>query len=255
MANWNRLIGSSRDFQRRPDPRRVPPPVNSVAATPDVQNNPDGHSTIGIAVSWVAPTYYGKVPVDVWYQTADGGTNEWQYAGRTRSSPYLIRGNDLSLNQEYRVAVATVSPMEVTIGPENSPSDTVTLTEGSQQPPDVSGFTVVDYGDQLLFQWTPVDSDVYPYVMGYEIRHGSTGWSSATFVTKAGLRNTPWWPVPRPLAPGTTFYIKAVSYAEVYSASPGSATLSSADEASVDAAGAAPYFQEVTITGGRRVPR
>jgi len=247
---WNRLIGSSRDGQRVPDPRKVPPPVSNVGANESFHTLPDGTTLFGIDVTWIAPTYYGNVTVDVWYQLSGEGTAAWMYAGRTRRSPFKIQGADLTPGQTFVVAVCTVSAVEMTIGPDASPQATVTLAQGSLQPPDITGFTVIDYGPDLLFQWTPVNSDAYPYVMGYEIRAGATGWSSATFVAKAPLRNTPWWPVPRPLAPGTSFYLKAVSYAEVYSATPASASLAAEDATSVDAASTGTYYQEATIAAG-----
>lgn len=252
MSEWNRLIGSSRDFQRRPDPKKVPPKVTNVGVSVDYNVQRDGSTSTDLLVSWVPPTYYGMITCDIWYQVASNNdTGNWQFAGRSRRSPFRVVNEGILPGETYTVAVATVSPFEVTVGPENSAQKQVTLlSEAGPQPPDVAGFSVTDYGPYLLFEWTAVNSDTYPYVMGYEIRAGSTGWSSATFVGKAAPRNTPWFLVPRSKASGTSFYVKAVSFAERYSANPGTATLAAADATSVDAASPGVYYQEITIGAG-----
>ncbi len=250
-ARWNRLIGSSRDFQRVPDIRKAPPPVTSVSALEVLGHQPDGTADYGILVTWVDPTYYGVTAVDIWYQDSSAGTAEWMYAGRSKRSPFHVLPLGMVAGETYRIAVATVSALEATDGPDDSPQTTITLRGEDPKPPTVAGFAVADLGASLLFSWTPVSSDL-SFVMGYELRYGSTGWTSATAIGKVGPRNTPFWPVPRHLAPGTSFYLKAVSYAEVYSATVSTATLAAADETSVDAASPGTYYQEVDVTAGNQ---
>ena len=217
-----------------PNPRRAPPVAVSVSAMHETMFSADGTSYDGVRVTGIVPTI-PDVVYEVWAKPTDGGNESWQHIGSGRTLPLYVRDPKiLATVASVTIALVIASALGVSVGPEGSTQTTLTFTTGSL-PEDVTGLTAVVDTGQVLFAWTALDSAINPDVLGYEIRAGTTGWSSATFVgfVCPVLRN--WFLIPRSQATGTGFYIKARTRLGAYSATPGSATLSAVGAACADA--------------------
>lgn len=233
-----------------PNPQAAPGVAHSIALSESANVNPDGTVVHGVWLDGVVPTtpdtYY-----EAWVKITGDETDDWVHAGTTRSLPMLVQSPLFMKGGAYTVALVICSWLGRTVGPEGSTSATITLAGTGMLPSDVTGFSVTVENGQLLFSWTAVSSDLNPDVVGYEIRAGSTGWSSATVVGCFAPRCRPWALVPRSKAAGTSFYIKAQTRLGDYSSGVATATLSSASATCIDNDSTVGY-QEVTIVGGAR---
>lgn len=231
-----------------PNPRRAPPVAVSVSAQHETMFSPDGTSYDGLRVSGIVPTV-PDVVYEVWAKPTAGGHESWQHIGTGRTLPIYVRDPKvLATTASVTIALVIASALGVNVGPEGSTQATLTFGTGSL-PEDVTGFTAVIEGGQVLFKWTRIDADINPDVLGYEIRAGTTGWSSATLVGFVCPVLRDWFSVPRSKATGTAFYIKARTRLGAYSSAVGSATLSAAGATCIDNDSMVGY-QEVTIVGG-----
>jgi hypothetical protein len=200
-------------------------------------------------VSAETPTVPDVGEYAVHVQHTDANADDWWHAGNTRKLPFIVRDPRLVEGQSYRFTVVARSTLGSGIAPAAAPSATVTLNGNGLVPEDVTGFTAITDEGWILFAWTALGHDANADVVGYEIRAGATGWLSATFVAfKSGLGST-WIAVPRSRATGTSFYCKARTTTDVYSAAVASATLSAANATEADNTSPVGY-QDVTVLAG-----
>lgn len=240
-----------------PERRAIIPPVHSVTLTNEERYTVDGTRMCGVRVDAIPSTYFDGI-YEVWWRASSPNAQakeaEWQHIATGRTFP--IHVNDPAWWSQddglvVDIAVVTVTSFGNTIGPDGSPQASITMPvggEGEVLPPDVADFDAEIHQGNVYFSWTPVNPQVSD-VMKYEIRSGSTGWSSGSFVAAVGPRNRRRHPVPRPNAPGSTFMIKAVTYSEVYSKNEDTATLTAIEQQEADEVNTG-ACQEVTIPAG-----
>lgn len=233
-----------------PNPRRSAPLVHLVNVQQARGFRIDGSRGADLIVDAVVPTYYGVQHYEVYARIQGGITGDWVCLGKCRRFPmYVSHPIAQLIGETLDISVVLRSAFGPSQGPDGGTSTTITIARTGPTPADVTGFTAAPEAGGILFTWTPIDGTERPDVAGYEIRAGSTGWSSATLVGAIAPVNAPMLWVPRSQAPGTSFYIKAKTKTEIYSASPATATITSAQGDCLDNESMLGY-QEVTVTAG-----
>ena len=245
------MAGEGGITRRAPVPRRVPAQPHTVGLVEEERIQPDGTIHHGILVSAEFPTaLHGVYQFSIWVRHVGGAAEDWNEIVTTKHLPILIRDPRFAADTSWRVAVLGVSAEGRSVEPEGGVNAEITLDGKGRQPPDVSGFGAKIHHGSVLFDWTPLSAG-WTDVLGYEIRSGTTGWLSATHVIKVATANRRHTPVPRPVCPGSTFYIKALTRTEYYSENEGTTTLTAAEAAGVDAHSPVDP-QEVTVTAGSK---
>jgi predicted phage tail protein len=101
----------------------------------------------------------------------------WSFQGQTNAEHFSIQ-DDISDGQEYIIAVVSVDPYGRENSINTSPQATINVIGKMAPPADVSSFSVMKDGDDIVFNWSP-NPDVD--LSHYEIREGDT-WARGTIV-------------------------------------------------------------------------
>lgn len=148
------------------------------------------------------------------------------YVATDPAGPWLAYGYDTSLGHGFEidqgfqpgntvyVRVVGVNKMGVENPFSTAPTASIVAVGKLVPPSNVTGFSAIRYGAQLVFKWTAIaDIDAW----AYEIRYGTT-WNGGTVVVSGVTQNTYTWVAPES---GTyTFWIKAIDTQGIYSSAP-----------------------------------
>jgi predicted phage tail protein len=206
------------------NPGEFPPDVTNLSVKERVYINPDGSLTRAIDVSFNPPVSPIYAHADIWIKFHADAT--WPIT----PSVSVVKGGYFQVPGAYDVgtvldvAVSSASVFGIRKHPSLSPQVTITLANSTTVPADVTGFTVVRYGDNLAFSWTAnVDADI-DY---YEIRNSTINtWVSSQLISKVSATafDTPIFFAST--SSYTTYYlIKAVNTSANSSANAASVTL------------------------------
>jgi predicted phage tail protein len=111
---------------------------------------------------------------------SDNGGVTWAYRGETSTQHFRIIGGLRDL-VTYRVSVVSADQSGKQGNLSASPYETITIVGKTAPPNNVSGFSVFQDGDYLVFNWSP-NSDID--LFGYEIREGDAWDTAAIFATE-----------------------------------------------------------------------
>ena len=158
-----------------PDPRAMPSDLGltlSVTERPQVQL--DGTILNVIDVTYALPS--DAVKADVYWR--ESGRTSWQYAGRSRSSHFII-SNNVTYGITYEVAAVAVSAFGVHRDVDTVSYLPITIEGRVSRPSDVTNLSVTQANDQALVRWDAVDDRDLQH---YEIRNGPSGWETSVIL-------------------------------------------------------------------------
>jgi hypothetical protein len=148
----------------------------------------------------------------------EGSAAGYEKVGETDVSGYRIR-EGLAGGETYRVSIVSVGENTNKKDPRDGVTDTVTVGDRTQVPPNPVTFTATNAGAQLVrLTWS--GGTCFDFE-GYEIRVGNA-WASATFVAITKQNTIT---IGAPVAgQSRTYYVAGKTTSEVYSATPASVT-------------------------------
>lgn len=202
-----------------PNPAALPPDVTGLAAVEIVTVETDGTALSTIQVSWAKPNhslpYNNRVYIRP--ENIPQVSPAYELVGEATGSSFTIPPEFFEVGFTYRVAVTSVSIEGTEKAPESAPSTLVTPTGTAPKPPDVTGFSGIQSGANVLLNWIAVSA---ADLSGYEIRYGASWDSGLTIGTDlqgTSFQTTNW-------VPGSnTYWIKAKNTTGAYSVNAASA--------------------------------
>jgi len=149
------------------------PSVTNLYLTERIVKMPDGTIEDVIDVWFNTPdvtSKYVKRFANAKIFLSDDGGLTYNLRGQTSNTHFAIQGGIIDL-QTYKIAVVSVAENGEETAIATAPMLDITVIGKSASPDDVTGFKVIQDGDDLVFSWFPnPDIDLF----GYEIREGDT---------------------------------------------------------------------------------
>ncbi len=174
----------------------------------------DGTIGSDIIISWNAPTDASREFLSYYQIELKKGTANYIVVGTTGDTNFRIYGVE---EETYYIKIKTVSINNIISN--GLISNPITIIGKSAPPNNVTGFSIRQEGDEIVFSWAEnPDIDLF----GYEIRVGDT-WESGT-VVETDIQQTTY-RIPIFTFGLKEYHIKAIDTSRIYSLNAASASL------------------------------